>query len=252
MNFPAHLLALLLAPQQAAPAVSLVAEAGARFRAGQYAAAIELYEKAAGLGPLGAPHRFTLAMAYIAVGRRIEARRELEALPPNAHHVYWLGRLHAADADYAAAIETYKRALAFDPEFSRAYDGMGLAYEALGNFAEAEKAYRAAIRANSSRSPWPHQNLGVMLMKLERRDEAESCFRQALALLPAFSQAHYQLGRIHELRGQPDEALARYREGARNADYPDVYYALYRLLKKRGDEAGAGQALQQFRRLGGK
>ncbi|MGH9627814.1 MAG: tetratricopeptide repeat protein, partial [Bryobacteraceae bacterium] len=210
------------------------------------------FERAESIEPLSDANRFTLAMAHIALNQHDAARRELERLPPAALHLYWLGRLDAISGDYPASIEMYKRALALNPEFWRAHDGMGLSYQAIRRFHDAESSFRMAMHTSMGRSPWPVYNLGAMSVDLGKYGEAKQLLADALAIDSDFSKAHYQLGRVHEKLDESEEALESYRRAAATADYPEVFYALHRLLKKGGDEAGARAALQTFQRLNGK
>jgi tetratricopeptide (TPR) repeat protein len=240
------LFCLLLADPTAA---ELRAQAAAKFRAKDLPAAVELFGRAARLERLDDASRFTLAMALIAMDRRDEARAELEQLPPSPLHLYWLGRLQSIGGNYAQAIRVYNRALTLDPEFWRAQDGIGLASQAMGRYEEAQRAFRAAMKSCGGKSAWPAYNLGAMLVSTGGYAEAEGALAEALRIDPAFSRAYYSLGRIHELRGDAGQALANYRRAAADADDPGVFYALHRLLRKRGDEAGAQLALERFRQL---
>lgn len=53
-------------------------------------------------------------------------------------------------------------------------------------------------------------NHGTLLAALNRDEEAEAAYRQALALQPNFAQARLNLGHALERRGQPDAALAQW------------------------------------------
>jgi tetratricopeptide (TPR) repeat protein len=51
----------------------------------------------------------------------------------------------------------------------------------------------ASCRALDERYAEAHNNLGLCLRELDRRDEAAESFRRALALNPAFEQARWNL-----------------------------------------------------------
>ncbi len=175
-------------------------------------------KKAEAIEPLDERSRFTLVMAYVALGRRGWARPELaklvEAAPSNPLYPYWVARLDYDDGQYATAVTGLLRAVELDPAFMRAYDNLGLCYEALGRFDEAMRSWEEAIRLNErqqTKSPWPSLNLGLMLTRLDRLDEAEARFRESLKCDSRFSPAHYQLGVTLEKKRRPDEAVARAR-----------------------------------------
>jgi tetratricopeptide (TPR) repeat protein len=214
-------------------------------------------KKAEAIEPLDERSRFTLVMSYVALGRRAWARPELarlaEAAPRSALYPYWVARLDYDDGQYATAVTGLRRALELDPAFMRAYDNLGLCYEALGRFDEATRSWEEAIRLNDreeTKSPWPPLNFGLMLTRLDRLDEAEALFRQAVRCDSRLSQAHYQLGITLEKKSRAKEAVAELEEAARldpaSAEPP---YALARLYRRVGDKEKADQALQRFQEI---
>jgi len=219
-------------------------------------AAIAL-KKAEKIERLDEGSRFTLAMAYVAMGKRAWARPELETLgaevPLKALYPYWLARLDYDDNQYAAAVAKLEKAIALDAGFSRAYDNLGLCLEALGRFDEAKSAWERAIALNAERrtfSPWPPLNLGLLLTRLDRLDEAETRFREAVRIDASFAAAHYQLGVVLEKKGKTGEARDELEAAARlDAGSPETQYALARLYRRTGDTAKADAALRRFEEL---
>ena len=215
------------------------------------------FKKAEAIAPLDERSRFTLAMAYVALGHRDWARPELaklaEAAPANPLYPYWTGRLDYDDGQYATAVKGLRRALELDPLYMKAYDNLGLCYEALGRFDEAARSWEEAIRLNTEqtvKSPWPALNLGLLLTRLDRLDEAEARFRESLACDPRFPQARYQLGITLEKKGRVPEATAEIEEAARlDPAYPEPQYALSRLYRRAGESEKADRALQRFQEL---
>ena len=132
----------------------------------------------------------------------------------------------------------------------KAYDNLGLCYEALGRFDEAERSFEEALRLNraeKARSPWPALNLGLLLRRLDRPEAAEARFRESLAADPRFPQARYQLGVALEGRGLVAEAITELNEAARlDPDYAEPQYALARLYRRSGDKERADRALERF------
>jgi tetratricopeptide (TPR) repeat protein len=135
----------------------------------------------------------------------------------------------------------------------KAWDNLGLDYDALGRFDEAVHAFEEAIRLNDeqkTKSPWPSLNLGLLLTRLDRLDEAETRFRGSLACDPAFSLAHYHLGLILEKKGRVGEAVAELEEAARlDPASAEAQYALARLYRRGGDTEKADRALQRFEQI---
>jgi Flp pilus assembly protein TadD len=214
-------------------------------------------KKAEALAPLDERSRFTLVMSYVALGHRDWARPELaklvEAAPGNALYPYWTGRLDYDDQQFAKAVESLRRAVELDPGLAKAHDSLGLCYEALGRFDEAERSWQEAIRLESgkpTRSPWPSLNLGIMLARLDRADAAEARFRESIACDPRFALAHYQLGLALEKKGRTPDAMAELEEAARlDPAASEAQYALARVYRRAGDGQKADRALQRFEEL---
>jgi tetratricopeptide (TPR) repeat protein len=219
-------------------------------------AAIAL-KKAEAQAPLDERSRFTLVMSYVALGRRGWARPELaklaEAAPANPLYPYWTARLDYDDGQYATAVGGFLRSIELDPRHMKAHDNLGLCYEALGRFDEARRSWDEAIRLNreqQAKSPWPSLNLGLMLTRIDRLDEAEARFRESLAGDPRFAAARYQLGIVLEKKGRVAEAVAELEEAARlDPASPETQYALSRLYRRAGDKAKADLALQRFQEI---
>ena len=227
---------------------------GVLFVRGLYLSSAVAFKKAEALAPLDERSRFTLAMSYVVLGRRDWARPELlkltQAAPRNALYRYWTAHHDYDDGKYAAAVDGLLQAIALDGGFVKAHDNLGLSYEALGRYDDAMKSYREAVRLNreaTPRSPWPPLNLGLLLTRLDRPDEAEPLFRESVRIDPRFPQGHYQLGTALEKRSQSDEAVKELEEAARlDASYAEPQYALARLYRRRGDAEKADRALERF------
>jgi tetratricopeptide (TPR) repeat protein len=212
------------------------------------------FKKAEVLAPLDERSRFTLAMSYVVLGRRDWARPELKTLsqsaPRNPLYRYWTARLDYDDGKYAAAVDGLLQAVALDPHFVKAHDNLGLSYEALGRYDDAIRSYQEAVRLNreaAAHSPWPPLNLGLLLSRLDRLDEAEPLFRESVRVEPRFPQGHYQLGTALEKKGRAEEAVKELEEAARlDASYAEPHYALARLYRRGGNTEKADRALERF------
>jgi tetratricopeptide (TPR) repeat protein len=127
---------------------------GIFFLDGKYLNSAIALKKAEVIAPIDDRSRFTLAMAYITLGKMDWARPELEKLaqtdPRNALYPYWLSRLDYDDMHLASAVANAQKAITLDPKSIKAYDNLGLYYEALGKNDEAIGAYRQAIRSQAA------------------------------------------------------------------------------------------------------
>ena len=65
-----------------------------------------------------------------------------------------------------------------------------------------------------------YSNLGNTLKEQDRLDEAEACYRKAIALKPDYAQAHSDLGAMLQELGRLDEAIGSYKQAINiNPDY---------------------------------
>jgi tetratricopeptide (TPR) repeat protein len=214
-------------------------------------------KKAEALAPLNTRSRFALVLAYISLKRGDWARPELERLAAseasNAIYLYWLGRLDYDAGRYDAAIKQFEAVVARDPDFVRAYDNLGLCYEALNQQEQALVQYRKALDLNRrapAKSPWPALNLGILLRSRGETKEAEALVREAVRYDGGLAQAHYQLGVLLEQQGRLDDAVSELtRAVERDAAYAEPHYALARIYRRLGRASEARAALSAFQRL---
>jgi tetratricopeptide (TPR) repeat protein len=215
------------------------------------------FQKAEKISPLEEPHRFTMAMSYVALKRYDWARKELNKLaaaaPRNALYPYWLGRLDYDDQHFEAALGNFDRAITLDPNFTRSHDNRGLCLEALGREDDALGAYHKAVELNrrsGAPSPWPPHNLGSLLSKRGWLAEAEATLREALKYDPKFARARYQLGLVLEKQGSLAEAVAELeRATGLDSEYAAPLYALGRIARRTGDPERAARAFAAFEEL---
>ncbi|MEY3201220.1 MAG: hypothetical protein RIR70_770 [Pseudomonadota bacterium] len=112
-----------------------------------------------------------------------------------------------------------------------------------GQLHEAEACYRALVERDGPKATTLN-DLGNLLVSLQRREDAEHCYRHALTLAPDFFEAHNNLGNLLRARGQFKEAEAHFRHALRAApDHPDICNNLAVLL---GETHRIGEAEQIF------
>ncbi len=96
---------------------------------------------------------------------------------------------HDADGEIASL----KRAVAVDPEFTRAWLWMGEIYRSQAKQAPALEAYRSAIK-NSPREPLSYKILAFNLMRLGRLDDSIATWRQLIEMSAEDPDAFAYLG----------------------------------------------------------
>jgi len=77
---------------------------------------------------------------------------------------------------------------------------------------DAMEAYRKALEMND-RSKTALIGVGKVQMAMGELDAAEETLLKALSLNPNPAYAHYELGRLYEMKKEFDKAVSHYREG---------------------------------------
>jgi serine/threonine-protein kinase len=165
-----------------------------------------------------------LGRFYFRTGRYPEAIQAfshmVELQPDNAWAVQMLGTAYHAAGDTSRALEYYRRSIELAPD-ARAYTNMGNIHYAEGRYREALSAFQEAVRLDP-RSPLKHRNLGDVLRKLGRPQDAARAYeraaelgRERLAVNPSDPQAlahlavvEAKLGRRREARQAAEKAAA--------------------------------------------
>ena len=121
--------------------------------------------------------------------------------PAQVNHLRsaWLqGQVHMRNQAYARAEEAYLQALQVGPD-ADIYSSLGAVYEAQKRPRKAERAYRQAL-ARAPDHTRARLNLGNLLRKEQRFDEAESLLLEVLANDPRPTiqyESYYYLGYLH-------------------------------------------------------
>jgi Flp pilus assembly protein TadD len=97
---------------------------------------------------------------------------------------------------------------------------------------ENAKAYEHLQRALNARPVYPEalNNLGVLYLVTQRREQAVASFEQCIRVAPGFDQAYLNLARVYALEGARDKARG----------------VLLDLLKQHPEHAPARQMLDQL------
>jgi tetratricopeptide (TPR) repeat protein len=135
----------------------------------------------------------------------------------------------------------------------KAFDNLGLCYEALSRPEDAIVVYRKAIALNrTSKEPsfWPPLNLGTLLPNRGELAEAEALLREAVKYDASAAKAQYQLGALLEQQDHLDDAVAALKRAAdSDPTYSEPHYALARIYRRQGKTEAAAQAIATFQRL---
>jgi tetratricopeptide (TPR) repeat protein len=221
---------------------------------------LQLLAGARQLGDDSARNHLLAGLNYVASGHLDVAEPELRTAarldPSDAQALYYLGRLLYAKNSFDEAIETTRSALHLDPGLVRAYDNLGLCYEATQRQAEAEQAYSEGIRRqrlSAVKTEWPALNLGIMLLKRGDLPQAKSYLEQALEVNPKSAEAHFRLGSVLERQGDLAAALTQYGQAIEyDPRHAGAHYRAGRICQRMGKTAEAEEHIRAFQKYSGK
>lgn len=123
-----------------------------------------------------------------------------------------LGLAHAAQENWAAAIESYQKALRHSPGLAELHNNLGIALQKNGDHSAAREAYRHALKISPGMVD-ALNNLALLLIDEKKYDEAIVHLEDVLKRQPDFDEARKNLigaygdkGRLHSQRGQSEKA----------------------------------------------
>jgi Tfp pilus assembly protein PilF len=128
---------------------------------------------------------------------------------PQASPLVREGEALLAKGDAAAAKAKFEAQLATHKDDVRAWLGLGLAEEVLGDVKAAEKAYREAIAVDGSFAE-AHNNLALLLRDADRLPEAVTELEQAVHADPKLASARTNLAMAYEDEGRAGDANEAY------------------------------------------
>jgi len=160
------------------------------------------------------------------------------------------GAVYAGLRQYDRALADYDRALAIDPDFSRALNNRGAAFQRIGDFEKARADFDRAVGLDPKNAD-VYYNRGNLYMAMEDYKSAIRDYTAAVELNPLHREARNNRGNAYCRAGDYDSGLADYDfilSG--NPGYAEAYHnrAVAYFLKKDYDRAW--QDVKKLRALG--
>ncbi len=168
-----------------------------------------------------------------ASGLPMEQRRyyqELAAAYPDDERAHTLlGNHYFGQQEWELAIGEFTRAIQINPGYSQPYNQLGYAHRFLGNYAEAEQAFKKYIQLIPG-DPNPFDSYAELLMKMGRYEESIASYRKALEQNPNFVASHIGIATDYNLMGEHDRAREQLEQ-------------LYRIARNDGERRAAHFAM---------
>lgn len=163
----------------------------------EFANALTALQQANALDPNVTVYRNALGVALLQLRRpdlaEAEFKRATELDPDYAEAQLNLGIAHAEQQQWAAAVTAYERAIKSPRLMSTdvGYHNLGVALYHTQRYGEAEQALRFAISLAPELGPEPYYYLGLVMLAVNRKNDAMSAFRRAREVAPnsPFGQA---------------------------------------------------------------
>lgn len=193
-----------------------------------------------------------LAVGFIHMeaGRDGPARQHLERavqlLPKSPDAWTYLGRLEMEIKHYREALRDFDEALTLNPNASYTLMSAGQAHAALGDDTAAETLFRRALASDGQDADAANQ-LGLLLVRHSRLEEARQCFQQAIAAQRDHVWAINNLGVLYVQIQKVDDAVAAFRYGIEMAPDEEISYInLARAYARAGDRGRSRDVLHQL------
>ncbi len=142
-------------------------------------------------------------------GDRLAAAETFTAASLEAMSAYARGQDLAVQGEFEKALAAYQEAVASDPEFGRAYAGMGVVYGNLRREAEAEESYQEAFKRLDRMSERErYRTLGGYYLLVSRNyEKAIENYQTLVDLYPADGGAYSNLGYAYHMVRLFDRAV---------------------------------------------
>jgi tetratricopeptide (TPR) repeat protein len=136
-------------------------------------------------------------------------QQEVWKNPEDTATMLKLGNAYAQQNRYDEAEETYKNALALDPELDAAYHSLGAVYFNRQDYPQARDWFKRHL-ARSPKDSLRLYDLGNALMQMKEYAKAADAYSAAIDNSHSFTEAHYNLAVCFARTGRMDEARQIY------------------------------------------
>jgi len=138
-----------------------------------------------------------------------EVKEQTVRNPNDAEAWYHLADLYENARMYHEEIDTLKKVIALTPQKGYVYVKQGIAYNRIGQYADAIKSFSVA-KQYFPNDPVLYNNQAISYGMLGKIPEEIRELEHAIALRPNYATARYNLGKVMLKQGNRDGALKQY------------------------------------------
>lgn len=126
--------------------------------------------------------------------------------PQNITALSYIGDIYLSQGKIDEAVKAYKDLIGIDPTASEYRVKLGNTYLQAKRYQESEDVFKIAARMDP-RNPVPEYTLGIQYTQTDRLIEAEAQFRKVQRMTPSDGNVYYALGSLYNKMGRHAEAL---------------------------------------------
>jgi tetratricopeptide (TPR) repeat protein len=177
----------------------------------------------------------------------------LDRYPADDEIPYMLGRIYYMEGRIDSAVGQFQRVLRVNPQAYKAYDNLGVCYQALGQTELATRYFLTAIKMVEKDHPdyeWPYANLADLLIDKNDFEKAFAAAAKAAELNP-YGARNFYLGGKALCKLQKTELCMNWlqRSAALDSNYPQPLYLLSKVYAQLGQKQKAKETLEKFREV---
>lgn len=141
--------------------------------------------------------------------------------------------------NYSEDIKHYMRSIKIKPNFAKAYNNLGIAYQRRRLYDKAIEHYKKAINFNPELAP-AYSNLGNSLYILGNYDEAIKNFQKAIGLKGNNPYTRYDISLAYYYNKEPEKALPELKKALKlEKNYAEAYNLLGLVYQAMGNDESA-------------
>jgi len=156
--------------------------------------------------------------------------------PGNPDSHYLLAGYYQQGGQHWEAIAEFEKVISIDPKYIKAYNGMGVSYDLLGEFGNALLSYETAISLDPAQA-YLYNNLGYSWLMQGNPARAIAAFQKAIFLDPQELRFHNNLASAYAEKAQFQLAMEEFLRGG---DEAQAHFNMAQIYFQKGIYTEAG------------